>query len=162
MLALILATGAACAHSEQPSANTEWPAVAQTAERQQIIELLQRYQQAMRTADIEGIAATLHEDVVTTFQGKLTARGKVAVLKSYQATFQAMDFTQIEYLVDEIDVSNGLAVLSTYHPVDSFVTNKQNQQKIMDHNRELFVLKEVAGQWLIVRYMYNQTPEQAK
>ena len=83
-------------------------------------------------------------------------------MENYHTTFEEMDFSEIDYLVDEIDVSQDLAVLSTYHAVDSFVTRKKDHKKIMDHNRELFALKKVQGQWLIYRYMFNQTPEQAK
>lgn len=130
--------------------------------RQAVEKVMQNYQQAMRTADLNGIASTLHDEAVTTFQGKLTTRGKADILKSYQATFQAMDFSSIEYLIDQIDVDQNLAVVSTYHSIDSFVTNKKTNKKILDFNRELFVLKNEKGQWLISRYMYNQTPEQAK
>ncbi|MDO4248837.1 MAG: nuclear transport factor 2 family protein [Neisseria sp.] len=158
----LLAT--ACSQDNLPAApNTAISAHTHHLEsRQEIINLLKRYQQAMRTADLQGIAATLHDEVVTTFQGKLTVRGKSAVMQNYQVNFQTMDFSGIEYLIDEINTSQDLAVISTYHPVGSFVTHKKDRKKIMDHNRELFVLKKVQGQWLIYRYMYNQTPEQAK
>lgn len=154
----------ACSQNQLPAAqNSAMPAHTQHLEsKQEIINLLKRYQQAMRTADLEGIAATLHDEVVTTFQGKPTTRGKSAVIQNYRANFQAMDFSGIEYLIDEIDTAQDLAVVSTYHPVGSFVTNKKERKKIMDHNRELFVLKKLQGQWLIYRYMYNQTPKQAK
>ena len=161
MLALALLVTASCAHQPQ-QATSQLSASSSAENKQQIADLLNRYQQAMRSADIPGISATLHDDVVTTFQGKLTTRGKAAVLEGYQSTFQAMDFSEIEYLVDDIEVSQDLAVVSTYHPVGSVVTHKKDQKKIMDHNRELFALKKVQGQWLIYRYMFNQTPEQAK
>ncbi len=134
----------------------------QMSSQQAVKEVMQRYQQAMRTANIDGIASTLHDDIVTTFQGKLTHRGKAEVVKGYQATFQAMDFSSIEYLIDSLNVDQNLAVVATYHAKGSFVMNKKTNKKVLDHNRELFVLKNEKGQWLISRYMYNQTPEQAK
>ncbi|MCI7479994.1 YybH family protein [[Pasteurella] aerogenes] len=137
-------------------------ALNQPAAKQAVEQVMQRYQQAMRNADLNGIASTLDDNAVITFQGKLTTRGKADILKGYQATFNAMDFSNIEYLIDEINVDQHLAVVSTYHEVGSFVTNKKSHKKILDHNRELFVLKNENGQWLISRYMYNQTPEQAK
>lgn len=162
MLALVLLVTASCAQVQPQQENTTLSATSSTESKQEIVDLLARYQQAMRQADIPGISSTLHDDVVTTFQGKLTARGKAAVMENYHTTFEEMDFSEIDYLVDEIDVSQDLAVLSTYHAVDSFVTRKKDHKKIMDHNRELFALKKVQGQWLIYRYMFNQTPEQAK
>lgn len=162
MVALALLATASCAHHHPQQATSKLSATSSAENKQQIVDVLNHYQQAMRNADIAGISATLHDDVVTTFQGKLTTRGKAAVLEGYQSTFQAMDFSEIEYLVDDIEVSQDLAVVSTYHPVGSFVTHKKDQKKIMDHNRELFALKKVQGQWLIYRYMFNQTPEQAK
>ena len=163
MLTLALLATTSCAQIQpQQTKSTPSAATSSAKSKQQIVDLLSRYQQAMRHADMSGISATLHDDVVTTFQGKLTARGKSAVLENYQSTFQEMDFSEIEYLVDDIDVSQDLAVLSTYHPAGSFVTHKKDHKRIMDHNSELFALKKVQGQWLIYRYMFNQTPEQAK
>lgn len=162
-VAMAFAAPTTWAKEQAPAEPVVVQAVNQAGQDEQAIRaLLVRYEQAMRQGDQAGIAATLHDDVVTTFQGKLTARGKAAVLQGYDASFVAMDFSTITYLVDEINVSGDLAVLSTYHPVDSFVVNKHTGKKILDHNRELFVLKKVAGQWRIYRYMYNQTPEQAK
>ena len=95
MLALALLVTASCAH--QPQQATSQLSTSSSAEnKQQIVDVLNHYQQAMRNADIAGISATLHDDVVTTFQGKLTTRGKAAVLEGYQSTFQAMDFAEIE------------------------------------------------------------------
>ncbi|MDO5291035.1 MAG: nuclear transport factor 2 family protein [Pseudomonadota bacterium] len=152
----------AASSATSPSRSVQAPATAQADERQAVLNLMQRYQQAMRNANLPGIAATLHDDVVTTFADRLTARGKAAVLQNYQATFAAIDFAGIEYLIDDVAVSHDLAVVSTYHPVGAFVTHKSDQKKIPDHNRELFVLKKVQDQWLIQRYMFNQTPEQAR
>ena len=58
MLALALLVTASCAHQPQ-QATSQLSASSSAENKQQIADLLNRYQQAMRSADIPGIAATL-------------------------------------------------------------------------------------------------------
>ncbi|PNP97170.1 nuclear transport factor 2 family protein [Moraxella sp. RCAD0137] len=163
MAAVILSACAATPSVTQPViVSTNTPSVTQQANEAAVRAVMQRYQQAMRTADVDGIASVLHPDVVTTFQDRLTAKGKAQVLQNYQGTFAAMDFGTIDYVIDDIVVDDQLAMVATIHPVGSYVTNKKDGSRHLDHNRELFILKQSQGDWLIYRYMYNQTPEQAR
>lgn len=161
LMSALLLGACSSLNTTQPPTHHQLKSQHNSQSEQAIRSVMQHYQDAMRSADIDGIASVLHPDVITTFQDRLTAKGKAQVLQNYQGTFAAMDFGTIEYVIDDIAVEGDLAMVATIHPVGSYVISKQDGSRHLDYNRELFILKKFQGEWLIYRYMYNQTPKQA-
>ena len=64
------------------------------------------------------------------------------------------------YEYDAVNVHADAAVVRAHHHVGAAVIG--NGKKVIDYNREVFVLNKVDGAWKIVLYAFNTDPVQGE
>jgi uncharacterized protein (TIGR02246 family) len=109
------------------------------------------YFDALNRSDAAGLAALFDEDGMFMGDGAPTAIGPDQIREFSGAAFGAMRVDH-DFQVDRVEKCDGLAVVQT-HSAGTLTMLAAGTTE--NAHRELFVLRERSGKWLIAHYMYN-------
>src|SRR5438477_7767173 len=151
------------AQAQQPrgaSATPHQPRTADTRQRAQIEQLLNKYEQALNTSDVNAAVQLYTDDGVFMAPENPTAIGTKALQEAYTGVFQAIALKLKFQIAETKLLSPEWAMLRT----TSTATVKilANGAEIPGSNQELFLLRKTNGQWKIARYSFSSVLRSAK
>jgi ketosteroid isomerase-like protein len=129
------------------------------AEQQEVYDVVNRYQNALNAKDTSAIVGLFADDSVAEWNNKRTYATHEQKVAGYDALFRIANFTT-HFAYDAINVYGDTAVVRTHHHVGAAVV--ENGKKVIDYNREVFVLRKMDGAWKIVLYTFNTDPKQGE
>lgn len=121
--------------------------------RSDILAVLQRYETALNSGDVDTITALYAKDGIFMPSMKPTASGTDAIRLAYQQVFATLDLN-VKFHVDELIWRGDTAILRTTS--DGSIKLLQAGATIENHSRELFVLKRMGKDWKFYRYLFNE------
>ncbi len=167
-----LAIAAAClalqvvvpaAQAQQPqgaSAISHQPHVADNRQRAQIDQLLNKYEQALNTSDVNAAVQLYTDDGVFMAPENPTAAGTKALREAYAGVFQAIAIKLKFHVAETQLLSHQWALLRTTST--GVVKILANGAEIPGSDQELFLLRKTNGQWKIARYSFSSVLRPAK
>ncbi|VWC93238.1 ketosteroid isomerase [Burkholderia lata] len=130
------------------------------AVQQDVYDIVHRYETALNKGDTATIVDQLFAaDGVAEWNDKRTYATRQQKIDGYDALFRIAKFSTV-FAYDAIDVYGDTAVVRTHHHVGAAVI--ENAKKVVDLNREVFVLRKLDGKWKIVLYTFNTDPVQGE
>ena len=123
-------------------------------ETKQIEQLLKSYFAALNQSDAYTAVALYAQDGVFMPTEAPTAVGLEQLKAAYRHVFDAIKLN-VSFKIEEIVPSGEYAYVITSS--NGEVTILDKGVTLPEKNRELFVLKKVAGDWKIARYMFNKS-----
>ena len=157
-LALQVAAQPALAQQTQgASAKTQ---AAESQQRAQIEALLNKYEQALNTSDVNAAVQLYTDDGVFMAPENPAAVGTEILRKAYAGVFQAIAIKLKFQIIETKLLSPDWALLRTTST--GVVKILANGAEVPGGNQELFVLHKTNGQWKIARYAFNSTLRPAK
>jgi len=127
------------------------------SDRKAIAHQLDRYEQALNSADIDTVMKLYAQDAVFMPQHSLPAQGPDSIRMAYRHVFDTIRLN-IDFTVDEINV---LSKDWAYARTRSYGTVKvlaNDQLPTPEANQELFLLhRERDGEWRFARYIFSTT-----
>ncbi|MFD0795442.1 YybH family protein [Mucilaginibacter litoreus] len=121
----------------------------QTAE---ISKLIAAYTEAINNADHDTLTGMFSENGVLMPQGAPAVTGGLNILAAYQNMLSAFKL-QVSYEIDDIGGDDRLAVVRTHSTGSSKI--KSSGTVLPVNNKEIFILENMAGQWKINSYIFN-------
>ncbi|WP_322104072.1 nuclear transport factor 2 family protein [Paraburkholderia sp. J41] len=132
---------------------------AERAVQQQVYDVVHRYETALNAGDTATILNLFAEDSVAEWNDKRTYATRQQKTHGYDALFRIAKFTTV-FSYDAINVYGDTAVVRTHHHKGAAVV--ENGKRVLDLNREVFVLHKIDGVWKIVLYTFNTDPVQGE
>jgi ketosteroid isomerase-like protein len=129
------------------------------AEQQAVYDVVDHYQNALNTKDTQAIVGLFADPSVAEWNNKRTYATTDQRVAGYDALFKIAAFTT-HFAYDAIDVYGDTAIVRTHHHVGAAVM--ENGKKVIDYNREVFVLRKIDGAWKIILYTFNTDPKQGE
>lgn len=134
--------------SEIKPADRDWTAIAHQ---------LDRYEQALNSADIDTVMKLYAQDAVFMPQHSLPAQGSDAIRKAYRQVFDAIRLN-IDFTVDEIGVLSKDWAYARTRSNGTVKVLANDQPPAPEANQELFLLhRERDGEWRFARYIFSTT-----
>ena len=167
-----LAVAAAClafqvvvpaAQAQQPqgaSATPHQPRATDNRQRAQIDQLLNKYEQALNTSDVNAAVQLYTDDGVFMAPENPTAAGTKALREAYAGVFQAIAIKLEFHIAETKLLSHEWALLRTTST--GVVKILANGAEIPGSNQELFLLRKTNRQWKIARYSFSSVLRPAK
>jgi uncharacterized protein (TIGR02246 family) len=167
-----LAVAAAClalqvvappAQAQQPqeaSAKSHQPNTADTRQRAEIEQLLNKYERALNTGDVQAAVQLYTDDGVFMAPENPAAVGTEVLRKAYTGVFRAIALKLKFQIAETKLLSPEWALLRTTST--GVVKILANGAEVPGSNQELFVLHKTNGQWKIARYAFNSVLRSAK
>jgi uncharacterized protein (TIGR02246 family) len=164
-----LAIAAAClafqvvaptARAEQPQGAPARSPAAGGHEQAQIEQLLNKYEQALNTSDVNGAVQLYTDDGVFMAPENAAAVGANAVREAYVGVFQAIALKLKFQIAETKLLSPEWAMLRTSS--SGVVKILANGAEVPGSNQELFLLRKTNGQWKIARYSFSSVLRPAK
>jgi uncharacterized protein (TIGR02246 family) len=154
---LPLAIACLALHIVVPSALGQQPpktvASADTPQRAQIEQLLNKYEQALNTSDVNAAVQLYTPDGVFMAPEHPAAVGTSVLAQAYTGVFQEISL-KLKFQITETQLlSPEWAMLRTTST--GTVRILANGAQIPGSNQELFLLRQTDGQWKIARYAFN-------
>lgn len=154
---LALQVIAAPALAQQPQ---KLSASADTRERAQIEQLLNKYERALNTSDASAVVQLYTADGVFMAPENPTAIGTGVLTQAYTGVFQAIAL-KLKFQIAETQLlSPEWAMLRSTST--GTVKILANGAEIPGSNQELFLLRKTNGQWRIARYSFSSVLRPAK
>ena len=119
---------------------------------EEIRNLMQTYQRSLNEADLDLVRAVYADDAMFIGQPFPTATGIEEIAAAYAGTFSKLDF-DVQFDILEIELSGDLGFVRTRS--NGTITPKGQNPEGSEDNREIFVVKKIAGEWKLYRYMFN-------
>jgi uncharacterized protein (TIGR02246 family) len=153
-LALQVAAPATQAQPPQgASAQSNQPQTADTRQRAQIEQLLNKYEQALNNSDVNGAVQLFTDDGVFMAPENPAAIGTKVLLEAYAGVFQAIA-PNLKFQIAETKLlSPEWALLRTTST--GVVKIVANGASVPGKNQELFLLRKTNGEWKIARYSFS-------
>ena len=120
----------------------------------QITALLERYETALNTSDVDAVLELYAPDGVFMPSSAPTAEGAAQIRAVYEFVFSTIQLA-IRFSINEIEIHGDLAFARTGSK--GTVRILADGTSAQEENRELFVLEKHRGEWKIARYMFNKT-----
>lgn len=158
-LALILPPAIARAADDFPTTVAASADPANAAEQRAVYAVVHRYEQLLNAGDTSGILDLYAPTSVAEWNDKPTFASRQQKADGYNALFKIAKFTTV-FSYDSVDVYADTAVVRTHHHVGATVV--ENGKKVLDKNREIFVLRKIDGVWKIILYSFNTDPVQGQ
>ena len=130
---------------------------AMAAQQQRAYDVVHRYEELLNAGDTAGSLALYAPDGVAEWNDKPTFATKDEKRDAYDALFRVARF-RTEFGYASIDVQGDTAVVLTIHYEGATVV--EGGKKVVDLNREVFVLNKRDGAWKIQLYIFNTNPVQ--
>ncbi len=158
VLALLLGTVAArAAEPAPPYAAASDPTVA--AQQRDAYDVVHRYETLLNAGDTAGILDLFAPDGVAEWNNVPTAATPPERRAIYEALFRTARFSTV-FGYASVDAHGDTAVVRTFHHEGATVL--ENGKKVVDLNREVFVLRRIDGRYRIVLYIFNTDPVQGE
>ena len=130
-----------------------------SAQQHQVYDVVHRYELMLNAGDTGEILKLFAPDSVAEWNDKVTFKTRQQKADAYNALFKVAKFTTV-FGYDAIDVHGDTAIVRTYHHKGATVF--ENGKDVPDFNREIFVLRKMAGEWKIILYAFNTNPVQGE
>ncbi|RWA53426.1 DUF4440 domain-containing protein [Cupriavidus sp. UYMSc13B] len=131
--------------------------VSAEADKAAIVRQLNRYEQALNSADLEQVMTLYAGDAVFMPQNSPPAVGRDAVRAAYRHVFDTIRLN-IRFEVDEIQTLSGDWAYARTRSTGTAKVLGNNQPPGPEANQELFLLhREASGQWRFARYIFSTT-----
>ena len=127
--------------------------------QKEVFNTIIKYQNALNSADTKEILSLFSEESYSQWNDKLTADTTEKRKEQYDSLFKKEKF-KTNFAFDTIWINGDTAVVRTHHHKGTVVTDVVNNKKLLDFNREVFVLKKESGRWSIFLYTFNTNPLQ--
>ena len=146
--------------AKEPQGASAHSNAANRRQQAQIEQLLNQYEQALNTSDVNAAVELYTDDGVFMAPENGAAVGTEILRKAYAGVFQAIAI-KLKFHVDETKLlSPQWALLRTTST--GTVKILANGAEVPGGNQELFLLHKTNGQWKIARYAFNSTLRSAK
>ena len=119
---------------------------------EEIQALLQTYQRSLNEADADLVRSVYADDAIFIGQPFPTATGVDAIATLYADFLSKLDF-KVEFDILEVELGDNLGFIRT-RSHGTIVPKGQTPQG-SEGNREIFVVKKIAGAWKFYRYIFN-------
>jgi uncharacterized protein (TIGR02246 family) len=119
---------------------------------EEIRNLMQTYQRSLNEADLDLVRAVYADDAMFIGQPFPTATGIEEIAAAYAGAFSKLDF-DVQFDILEIELSGDLGFVRTRS--HGTIAPKGQNPEGSEGNREIFVVKKIAGEWKFYRYMFN-------
>ncbi len=119
---------------------------------EEIRNLMQTYQRSLNEADLDLVKAVYADDAMFIGQPYPTATGIEEIAATYADVFSKVDF-DVQFDIQEIELSSDLGFVRTRS--HGTIAPKGQNPEGSEGNREIFVVKKIAGEWKLYRYMFN-------
>ncbi len=119
---------------------------------QEIQTLLATYQRSLNEGDPDLVSSVYADDAVFIGQPFPTATGKEAIVALYSDVFTKLDFN-VQFDIQDLELSGDLGFLRTQS--HGSIVPKGQDPNGGEGNREVFVLKNIDGEWKFYRYIFN-------
>jgi len=133
---------------------TSTSVVALSNEENNVKLVIQQYEKALNSSDVNSIVALYAKNGVFMPSKKPTAVGLAKIKTAYQHVFKALDINVV-FKYENIEEDGELAYVRTTSSGDIKIIDKKLTLKNSNH-RELFVLVKEKGNWKISQYMFNR------
>jgi ketosteroid isomerase-like protein len=114
--------------------------------------LLENYQLALNEANLDLVKGVYADDAVVIGQPFPTATGIKEIVALYADFLSKLDFN-VQFALLEFELSNDLGFLRTRS--HGTIVPKGQKPASSEGNREIFVVKKIAGAWKFYRYIFN-------
>ena len=122
-----------------------------------ISQQLNRYEQALNSADVERVMALYADDAVFMPQHSQPAVGREAVRTAYRRVFDTIKL-DIRFQIDEIRPLSRDWAFARTRSSGTVKLLSSGQQASPEANQEIFLLhRETDGQWRFARYIFSTT-----
>ncbi len=128
-------------------------ASADTRERAQIEQLLNKYEQALNTSDVNAAVQLYTADGVFMAPENPTAVGTPVLTQAYTGVFKAISL-KLKFQIAETQLLSPEWALLRSKSTGT-VKILANGAEIPGSNQELFLLRKTNGQWKIARYSFS-------
>src|SRR6266852_8825349 len=136
------------------------PAHAQQPQRAQIEQLLNKYEQALNSSDVNAAVRLYTDDGVLMAPENPAAVGTKVLKQAYAGIFEAIAL-KLKFQIAETQLlSPEWALLRTTST--GVVKILANGAEVPGSNQELFLLRKTDGQWKIARYSFSSVLRSAK
>ena len=126
-------------------------------DRQAITHQLDRYEQALNSADIDTTMKLYARDAVFMPQHSQPANGHDAIRKAYRHVFDTIRLN-IDFAVDEIVILSKDWAYARTRSNGTVKVLASDQPPSTEANQELFLLhRESDGEWRFARYIFSTT-----
>ena len=119
---------------------------------QEIQTLLETYQRSLNEGDADLVGSVYADDAVFIGQPFPTATGKEEIVALYSDVFTKLDFN-VQFDIQDLELSGDLGFLRTQS--HGSIVPKGQEPTGGEGNREVFVLKNIDGEWKFYRYIFN-------
>ena len=157
---LALQVAAPSALAKQPQEASAKSKGADSRQQAQIEQLLNKYEQALNTSDVNAAVQLYTDDGVFMAPENPQAVGTEVLRKAYAGVFQAIAIKLKFQIVETKLLSPEWAMLRTTST--GTVKILANGAEVPGSNQELFVMRKTNGQWKIARYAFNSVLRPAK
>ena len=130
-----------------------------TADQQEVYQVIRQYEAGLKAGDTNAIVNLFADDSVAEWNNKPTYATRQQKIDGHNELFK-MGKLSTGLAVDAINVYGDTAVVRTHHHVGRAAVG--NGKKMLEFNREVFVLRKVDGAWKVALYIYNSDPEQGE
>ena len=157
---LALQLAAPAAQAQQPQRASANSHAATNREEAQVEQLLNRYEQALNTSDVNTVVQLYTDDGVFMAPENPAAVGTQVLTLAYTGVFQAIAL-KLKFQIAETQLlSPEWALLRTTST--GVVKILANGAEVPGSNQELFLLRKVNGRWKIARYAFSSVLPAAK
>ena len=132
---------------------------ATSADQRLVYKVIHQYEQLLNAGNAEAIVDLFAADAVIEWSDTPTFTTRQQKVDGYNALFRIATISAA-FVYDAIDVYGNIAIVRTHHPVGAAVI--VNGKSVLDHNREVFVLRKQADGWKILVYTFNTNPIQGQ
>jgi uncharacterized protein (TIGR02246 family) len=143
-----------------PSAQAQPASTVQAGQRAEIEQLLNKYEHALNTSDVNAAVQLYTDDGVFMAPENPTAVGTQVLREAYAGVFQAIALKLKFQIAEAKLLSPEWAMLRTTS--SGTVKIVANGAEVPGSNQELFLLRKMGGQWKIARYSFSSVLPRAK
>ena len=119
---------------------------------EEIKQLLQTYQRGLNDADLDLVRSVYADEAVVIGQPFPTATGIREIITLYSDFLSKLDFN-VQFELLEMELSDDLGFIRTRS--HGTIVPKGQKPTGSEGNREIFIVKQIQGDWKFYRYIFN-------
>ncbi len=132
---------------------------AMAAQQQAAYDVVHRYETLLNAGDTAGILKLYAPDSVAEWNDKPSFVTEAEKKEAYDALFKVAKFSTV-FGYASVNAYGDTAVVRTFHHEGATVL--EGGKKVVDLNREVFVLRRMDGEYKITLYIFNTNPVQGE
>lgn len=122
------------------------------AEQHDVYNVVRQYASGLDTANTEKIVSLFAKNFVAEWNNHTTVTTRRQMIDGYDALFKFAKFSTVP-AVDAVNIYGDTAVVRSHHYRGTSIL--EHGKKVLDRNREVFVMRKIDGKWKIVLYIFN-------